>query len=329
MALKSEVAREFRSKFPNASTLTLARAIYNKNKSLFKDVEDARYTLRYIEGKTGVSKPKDKTFVIKEHRPKNPFKLPESDSEAKEPFKLPLLCNNILFISDLHIPYHDIPAITAALEYGKKENVNTIFINGDLLDFHKLSRFVNDPRKRNIAEELEAARQFFESLRKVFPKASIYYLKGNHCMRLELYLRVKAPELLDVNEFQLDVLLQLNKYKVTIIDDKQLVKIGKLSVTHGHHVLRGIFAPVNSARGTYLRAKQSTIISHVHKVSSHSETDMDGNVITCWSTGCLCELKPDYSPLVSNYSHGFAHIKVDKEGRYKVYNHQIINGKIY
>jgi hypothetical protein len=121
----------------------------------------------------------------------------------------------------------------------------------------------------------------------------------------------------------------LNEEKVTILDDKRLVKIGKLSVTHGHHIMKGFFSPVNSARGVYMKAKQSTIIGHVHKVSTHSETDMDGKVITTWSTGSLCELKPDYSPLVSNYQHGFAHVIVESNGDYTVKNYQIIKGKLH
>jgi hypothetical protein len=152
---------------------------------------------------------------------------------------------------------------------------------------------------------------------------------GNHDIRYEHWLMMKAGEIFDDDYYHLEQRLALHEEKVKTIEDWRLVKIGKLSVTHGHHVLKGVFAPVNSARGVYTRAKQSTIIGHVHKVSTHSETDMDGNVVTTWSTGCLSEVKPDYSPLVSNYQHGFAHITVERNGEYHVRNFQIIKGKIY
>jgi hypothetical protein len=245
---KAAIARAYRSKFPNTPSLTLAKRIYKDNPEVFKDVEDARAKLRYIEGKSGAcnlsNKVKESAFFKEEARPNNPFRLPD------------------------------------------RQQVNTVFINGDLIDFYQLSRFEKDPRARSLSYELDSAKLFLDALRSAFPDADIYYIKGNHCMRLESYLRVKAPELLGVQEFTLEALLQCNKYKVKVLDDKLLVKIGKLSITHGHHVIRGIFAPVNSARGTYLRAKQSTMISHVHKVSEHTETDMDGNMVTCWSTGC-------------------------------------------
>lgn len=258
----------------------------------------------------------------------NPYKLPDSSSEDWKPFQLPLACNNILLISDLHIPYHDIAACTAAFNYGKEKNVNTIFINGDLIDFCLISRFEKDFKKRSVKFELDTVRAFLTSLREIFPTQEIYWLKGNHDIRLEAYLKVKAPELLDIQEFQLQDLLKLNSFKIKIIEDYILVKAGKLSITHGHHIMRGFFTPVNSARGVFMRCKQSTIISHVHKSSEHTEITMDGDMITTWSTGSLCECRTSYSPLVSNYSHGFAHIVVHKDKTYSVANKRIFNGVI-
>lgn len=328
--IKTAVARSYRDKFGmDMPTLKLARIMYNENKLLFKHVEDARGVLRQIEGKNMKAGVAAKITHPAPERPKNPYKLPESHKEDRSAMILPTACNNVLLISDLHIPYHDIDAITIALDYGVKAKVNTIFINGDLLDFHMLSRFDKDPKKRSVKQEFDAAKQFLVSLRATFPTASIYWLKGNHCIRYELWLRQKAHEVFEDEYYSMENRLRLNEERVTIIDDKRLVKIGKLSVTHGHHIMKGFFSPVNSARGVYMKAKQSTIIGHVHKVSTHSETDMDGKVITTWSTGSLCELKPDYSPMVSNYQHGFAHVVVEPNGDYTVKNYQIIKGKLH
>jgi predicted phosphodiesterase len=329
------LAREYREKYgQDMATSQLARIMYNDNKLTFDSVEQARNRLLYIEGKTGKQHKATKTvseskFFKSDARPINPYNLPDSHQEDRSPFVLPVACNNILLISDLHIPYHDINAITIALDYGKKEKVNTIFINGDLIDFHGASRFEKDPRKRSIKQEFDATREFLEILRATFPKASIYWLKGNHCIRWEKFLLAKVPEIWDDKYFSLEERLQLNDVKVTLIDDKRLCKAGKLSITHGHLIMRGFFSPVNSARGVYMKAKQSTVIGHVHKVSTHSETDMDGKVITTWSAGSLCETRPDYSPLVSNYQHGFAHVVVERSGEYTVKNFQIINGKLH
>lgn len=312
-------------------TLKLARIMYSDNNLIFKDVEDCRHALRYIEGKLGARfkhKFKNTEFHMTESRPKNPYNLPESYEEERKPYILPVCCNNILLISDLHIPYHNISAVTIALDYGKAQKVNTIFINGDLIDNHQISKFESDPKKRSVKQEFDATREFLVQLRKAFPKALIYWLKGNHCIRWEKFLYSKVREIWNDDYFFLEERLQLNSVKVKILDDKVLVKAGKLSITHGHHIFKGAFTPVNPSRGAFLRAKQSVIVGHLHRPSHHPETDLDGKIISCWSTGCLCELRADYSPLVGNTMHGFAHIQIEKSGDYTVKNYSIINGKL-
>lgn len=329
--LKATIVRKYIVRFPNTPSLTLAKKIYAENSKEFTDAEHVRRIVRYHRGLTGGNNRKkgDKKLHVKVGKfTNNPFKLPKSYAQAPKVFHLPVTCSNILFISDLHIPYHDNQAITIALKYGIEKKINCIFINGDILDFYQISRFVNIERKRSVKDEIELAREFLDVLKKTFPGVPIYFLLGNHDMRLQTYLAVKAPEVLDMDEFKLEVLLNAKEYGMTVIKDTTLVKIGKLAVTHGHLLLRGVFAPVNAARGTYLRAKASTIISHVHKVSTHSEKTINNKIITTYSTGCLCELNPDYNPFGNNYSHGFAHISVEKNGNYKVHNVQIINGNI-
>ena len=327
---KSNIARQYREEHGwDVPTLKLARIMYAENNLAFKDIEDARVFLRYIEGKLGPKVRKFKTIIQMPERPKNPYKLPDSHQEKREPFILPKVCNNILLISDLHIPYHDIDAITIALDYGKKENVNTIFINGDLIDNSQVSRFEKDMKKRSVKQEFDATKEFLVQLRIAFPDASIYWLKGNHCVRWEKFLEQKVREIWDDPYFHLEERLRLNEQRVQILDDTVLVKAGKLSITHGHHIFKGIFVPVSPARGAFLRAKQSVIVGHLHRASYHPEMDLDGKVIGCWSTGALCELRPSYSPLVSNAQHGFAHIMVENNGDFIVKNYQIINGKLH
>lgn len=312
-------------------TKKLARIVYADNTLTFSNLENTYCLLRYIEGKSGArqrEKVKNTEFYMKDKRSMNPYKLPDSYEEKREPYILPVSCNNILLISDLHIPYHNIPAITIALDYGKAQKVNTIFINGDLIDMHQVSKFESDPKKRSIKQEFDATREFLTQLRKAFPKASIYWLKGNHCIRWEKFLYSKVREIWDDDYFFLEERLQLNSVNVKILDDKVLVKAGKLSITHGHHIFKGAFTPVNPSRGAFLRAKQSLIVGHLHRPSHHPETDLDGKIISCWSTGCLCELRADYSPLVGNTMHGFAHIQIGKDGDYTVKNYSIINGKL-
>jgi predicted phosphodiesterase len=642
---KTEIARKYRQEYGiEMPTLKLARIMYGKENLTFKNVEECRTFLRAIEGKAWGVKPPNVLKV--EERPKNPYNLPESYQEKREPLQLPLTCNNILLISDLHIPYHDIDAITIALEYGVEHKVNTIVINGDLIDNHQVSRFERDPHKRSVKQEFDATKEFLRVLRQIFPDAEIYWLKGNHCyaegtevltergfidfreltaedkvaefdeamnvrfsrplsflkreyqglvydietgfsrqvvtnehdvvvgsrkikaqdlsignlrnipvtgnvnnpdydisdemlkllvnvvcdgcfvldkkygankmrvqfkiskerkienlkqildklgvkysftickktgvnklqpyyirfygksaqmmygllnekkefpqfftklskrqaeivyeeimitdgsvkdngiawcttskndvdiihqmcilndlyfisygafinqsgfangklqykaklrktfsvnysntiksqyydgfvyclempngtivtryegksafsgncVRWEKFLLQKVQEIWDDPYFHLEERLRLNEERIHLIDDKVLVKAGKLSITHGHHIFKGIFAPVSPARGAYMKAKQNIIVGHLHRASFHPEVTLDGEVVGAWSTSCLCELRPNYSPLVSNSLHGFAHVTVEKNGDFTVKNFTIINGKLH
>jgi predicted phosphodiesterase len=642
---KADIARKYRNEYGmEMPTLKLARIMYAKENLTFRDVEDCRDVLRGIEGKKKTSR-YNETHKFPE-RSKNPYNLPESYQEKREPLRLPLTCNNILLISDLHIPYHDIEAITIALEYGVEHKVNTIFINGDLIDNHKVSRFESDPNKRSVKQEFDATKHFLRALRQIFPSAEIYWLKGNHCyaegtevltergfidfreltaedkvaefdnnmnvrfsqplsilkreyegpiydietgfsrqvvtdghdvvvgedkikakdlriddlkripstgnanneeypisdamlkllvnvvadgcfvldkkygdrkmrvqfkiskerkianlkeildevgyrysfkickksginklqpyyirfygdpaqevynllgnkkefpqffaklskrqaelvydqimltdgtekdngvfwtttckndidvihqmcvlnnlyfisygafvnesgfangkiqykaklrkqfsvnwgksikvkeysgfvyclemplgtivtryegksafsgncVRWEKFLLQKVQEIWDDPYFQLEERLRLNEERIHLIDDKVLVKAGKLAITHGHHIFKGIFTPVSPARGAYMKAKQSVIVGHLHRPSHHVESDMENNINAAWSTGCMCQIKMDYSPLVSNSLHGFAHILVEPNGNFTVKNYSIINGKLH
>lgn len=329
---KVDIARKYRELYGwEVPSLKLARLIFNKEPGLFKKIDNARSALRYIEGKNGNRKNKytNPPQMIKTERPKNPYNIPQSYEEKREPFVLPLGCNNILLISDLHIPYHNIDAISLAFDYGLQNKVNTILINGDLMDCATVSKFEPDLKKRKLKEEFDLTKDFLRQLRFTFPDAHIYWLKGNHDIRWEKFLMAKVHEIWDDPYFHLEERLRLNEERIIILDDKVLVKAGKLAITHGHHIFKGIFVPVSPARGAYMRAKQNVIVGHLHRPSYHPETDMEGNIVAAWSMGCLCELKPNYSPLISNSQHGFSHVTFDSDGNFTVVNKTIINGQIH
>jgi hypothetical protein len=75
MYLKVDAAREYRKKFgPEMPTHKLARILFKEQPLLFKNVEDARERLRYIEGKKGEffrKKVGDKSLFMEGERPKN------------------------------------------------------------------------------------------------------------------------------------------------------------------------------------------------------------------------------------------------------------------
>jgi len=326
---KKEIVISYLKKYPKATTMALARIMQKENPIDYDSVSTARSAIRYYRGE--LSK-KHTTISLTSVRSKESKKeavsrkLPESDYQKCEPFIIPKGQNNILILSDIHFPYQDNKALELAINYGIENKVNAIYLNGDTLDFYQCSRFTKDRRLRDMAGELQMGREFLKLLQDTF-KCPIYFKIGNHEKRYEDYLMIKAPELLGIDDFKLEQLLRFREFGVTLVKDKQMALAGKLPILHGHEWFAGFAPPVNPARGLFMKAKESCVIGHHHRTSEHTEKSLSGKVTVCHSTGCLCGLEPEYAPY-NNYNHGFAHVKVNKDGTYEIDNKKIVNYKI-
>jgi predicted phosphodiesterase len=236
----------------------------------------------------------------------------------------------VLVLSDLHIPYHSVSAIEAALDFGRQYNPDAVLINGDLFDFFQISRFDKNPTLPKVSAELSAGGEFFDHLRHQFPKAGLYFKLGNHDERWEHYIWKAAPLLSDIPDIVKgwEGPAGVVRNKVSVIRDQRPVMLGKLRVLHGHEKGRGVSSPVNQARGAFLRLLSSVLEGHGHRTSEHTERTADGATISCRSTGCLCGLHPDYAR-VNKWDHGFATVDVAKDGNYVCRLHRIIDGKVY
>lgn len=302
--------------------------MYKKENLIFKDVEQCRSTLRTIEGKNGQRHRNDtshKELYVSAPRPYNPYQLPESDETIWEPYKL--TAKRLLNLNDIHVPFHSISALTAAFDWAKQRDPDAILLNGDTIDAHRLSKYVRDPKKRDFAGELQIFKQLFEVIRKTFPKANIYFKIGNHEDRYNQFLYEKASELSGVDEFSLENIIKARAEGIEVIGDKRIIKAGDLNIIHGHEFGGSVFSPVNIARGLFLRAKVSAMQGHNHQTSEHTETNMNGNIITTWSVGCLSELHPAYLP-INKWNHGAAFVEIEPSGEFQVTNARIHKGEI-
>jgi len=319
--LNGKIVQTYCERFTITPSLTLAKKIYKENSVLFKDVEAVRDIIRHYRGAHGKRK-RDTCKIKVEYNPKT---LPESFAETFEPHVVKY--SRVLIISDLHFPYQDNKAIKTAIDYGVKNDVNCILINGDLFDFATISRHEKDWRHRSVKDEFDAVRQFFDYLADRLPKAKIVFKEGNHDERMEKWLFHKAPEYFDMDEFRLDVLLKFGERGIDYVKDKRPVQIGKLTVLHGHE-LNGS-GGVNPARATFLKTIDNVLIGHCHRSSQHTEPTLGGQVIVTTSIGCLCGLNPMFAR-VNKWNHGFGYVELDiKTGDYHLHNLKIINGKVF
>ena len=327
----TQIAREYRTKYPDYPTKKLARIMYAENNLSFRDEEGARTCLRYVEGKQGAEYKKyavsvSPNLVRDEVRPRNPYNLPTSDETAFEPYIFKGH-KKILILSDIHVPYHSISAITAALQYAKKSKPDALLLNGDTIDCHRLSRFIKDPKKRNFKLELDTFRALFDVFEKEL-KCKIYFKIGNHEERYEHFLYENAGELVGIVEFEFENIIKARARGIEMIGDKRPMKFNNLWGIHGHEYVGGISAPVNPARGLFLKSKVSCFQGHNHQSSEHTEPTLTGKMVTTWSLGCLSELHPAYMPL-NKWNHGFAEVDLDENGEdFEFHNKRIFKGKI-
>ena len=333
--MSGQIVLDYLAKYPVwMPSRTLASLIIKENSNHFNDIENVRYLIRYYRGKVGVrnsDKMANKQFLEDFQRTSSQFVMPETWGEDKIVYQLPIGLKKMGFISDLQVPFHDPKAIQLTFDYLNKENIDSLFINGDLVDFYQLSDFQKDPRVRKFDEEYEAIIEMLGYIRKSFPKIPIYYnLDANHEFRYERYMRTKAPELLGLKgKFELEELLMLNTFTIIPIKNIDHVKFGHLPIIHGDTTFRR-GSGVSPAKTLFDRVKQSAIASHVHRTNEYTtKNQFDSEIFTCWTTGHLMHSNVEYCKHVDQYNQGFAVLEKDKTGEYRVYNKRIINHKIY
>lgn len=320
---KVNIARQYRDKFgAKMPTLTLARIMYKENNLAFKNVEDARSVLRGIEGKNNygcvVTHPAPE-------RPRNPYKLPESDEREWLPYILTGF-KKVGILSDIHVPYHSITAITAALDHFVKIGIDCLLLDGDLIDFYGLSKYEKDPKKRSVPDEIDKLGELLNQLGTIL-KCKLLYKLGNHDERYDNFIMRKAPELYGLPDIKFETLINNRVEGIEFIGDKRIIQANALDIIHGHEFVQGIFSPVNVARGLSLRAKTNAVQGHNHQTSEHSEPNLRGEIKTTWSLGCNCELHPEYMP-INKWNHGYATLELDSNGiDFSFKNYRVKNGK--
>ena len=310
----TKIILEYLEKFKDTPSKAIARKIYGENAGFFEHLEIVYTRVRYYRGQLGTharNKMANKQFIqpLKANFMKTELNLPESHTKSRGTFTFPTGCKRLGVFGDVHIPFHDNIALEAMFNKFEEESVDSILINGDLLDFYQLSFHEKDPRQVHFKDEIEAGKEFLAYIRDRFAGIPIYYITGNHENRFERYLRIKASELLDMDEFRLDVILHVAEYRIEVIPFRSKVVFGDYTIEHGDKIPGA--GGVVPARTLLMRLKANSIVNHFHKSSESSQRVFgvgEPTVIKAYSLGCLCDLNPEYME-INEWNHGFAIMK--------------------
>jgi len=237
--------------------------------------------------------------------------------------RLPENLKKIGILSDIHVPFHSLDALTCAIKYLRDQQIDCLYLNGDTFDFYSISRHEKEKDLRDFPREVEMCRNFLHKLRDIFPNIPIYFKAGNHENRYQRYLFAQAEEFAGMNELQIDKFFRMDALNIKWVDDWQGMEMGDLLVMHGHEVMAG---GMNPSQSTFNKTFCNTLIGHVHRTTSTIKKDGFKKFIHTYSTGCLTHLSPKYYPF-AQHNHGFALVTIN-EGKSKVENIMIKDGKI-
>jgi predicted phosphodiesterase len=320
----TEMARRLAVQFPDAPARTLARRLVAESNNAIT-LHQARMRIQRQFGVHG--KQHRKSIKAAAPRPKRKagevYSMPPSHAEPWTPHVMKVL-GPVGILSDVHVPYHSEIAVAAAVGFLKEQSLSALLLNGDIADFYAISRYMKDPKQRDFKGELEAVRQFLAWIRSEFPGIPIVYKVGNHEDRWTHWLWQHGPEISDDPRMSLTAWLELDKHDMQIVEDQRPVMLGKLPVLHGHELPRGLASPVNVARGAWMRTLSTVLVGHSHRTSNHAESNMWHHETACWSTGCLCDLRPEYAKF-NRWNWGFAVATVHERGQFDVNNYRVMS----
>lgn len=317
-----DLARELCRQFPDSQNRTLARRLFDENRERFSNLEAARNVIRKVRGQHGKASRVKAANKIPKPAGKAGWK-PACPPSFAEPWQSVQIDGpaKVLSLSDVHIPYHDVKALEAAVEYGRRKiKPDVLLLNGDYADFYNISRWQKDPKKRDFADEIEMCKEGLQWLRYKFPKARMIFKLGNHEQRWDHYLWNNAPMFCKLENIQLHESLEFESLGIERVDDNPILA-GELPILHGHEMQKG-GSPVNPARGSFLRLNHSCLSGHLHRTSTHCEPDMWHRECTTWTQGCLCDLTPEYAR-TNKWNWGFSAVDVSIDNSYNVNNFRL------
>lgn len=252
------------------------------------------------------------------------FGIAESLTKEYESMILPGHLKKIGILSDIHFPYHSLEALAIAIRHLKENNIDCLYLNGDIFDFYAVSRHQKEPDLRDFKREVDMNREFLQKLRDIFPTIPIYYKLGNHEQRYARSLQVQAEEFAQIHDLQFEIFFRLDKLQFTMVEDWQGMQMGDLLVVHGHELYGA--GGVNPSQNLMNKTLCNTLMGHVHRTSTTQKKNAFKEYVNTYTTGCLTILSPKYMPF-SMHNHGFAMVEII-DGKSKVHNYQIKDKQI-
>lgn len=198
--------------------------------------------------------------------------------------KRKLTLEKILFIPDVHVPYHDKKAFELVLKVAHAFKPKWTIVLGDFADFYAVSSHSKDPRRAlKLKEEVVETQIALAKLRAIGAAKNVF-VAGNHEDRLERYLCNSAPELYEF--LDIPSVLRLREMGFSYVPYKQAFQLGKLKITHDTG---------NAGRYAHYKSldtfQHNVIIGHTHRLGYAVEGNATGERHVTAMFGWLGDVK--------------------------------------
>ena len=317
-----QILNDYLTRFHETPSLTIAKAIHKEYPSICNgSIENIRSAIRHRRNSNGEDNrnalnPRFQRFS----NPKETIvKFPDENQDITI-YKIPTGNTKLGYISDVHVPYHCRQTIDMAYNDWTKNGVDTIVINGDLLDNPTFGKHPFDPSWNSKTKEwMDQAEFFLEEMRDTFPNALILFTEGNHDFWYKRHLWNQARNLITDPYYSLEERLHLQDYNVRFCAQTELVQMADYFIFHGHMHIKG--GQLDTAVKRLARLLNSNcMIGHIHYASSFTEYDiLQRPAFTCHISGCASTVHPAYKPFGGKARKGYINSKVIN-GKHEVEN---------
>jgi len=230
-----------------------------------------------------------------------------------------------LFFPDSHIPHHNESVCKSILKLMSDVKFDKFIIMGDYMDLNCISHWTKNKHKtlelKRLKSDYIIGNSLLDEFDKRLPKnCDKHFLKGNHEEWADQLIE-EIPALEGLVEPKTMLFLKERNYKV--LEYNQLLKLGRLYVTHG------IYAGTNPIKKHLDELKVNILHAHVHTLGMRLSSSQARSIAFAgYSVGCACDLSPDYMRNRPNgWTHGFAIGYFYPNGFFDVQLIRIVEGK--
>lgn len=192
-------------------------------------------------------------------------------------------------MNDIHGPWHDPRSVNLVLDIFEDQGIDTLFLNGDIFDFHNINRHKKkDPRVQSIIDdEFYWGNEFFSDIRKRFINKGkkVIYKRGNHEEWLDSFILQNCPQFW--NQLQLEKMVDLSGVDVRLYNEKVQIGNSNLFVQHS--------PPSYAKNGVLTSLEKKVDTCHIwgctHRMQHGAKTGGSGTVYHSWFNGWLGSTK--------------------------------------